>query len=235
MNKSVEFYLKEAESFAGKPHFQPDGSTFTLIPNSELPLKYEQLRDKLEGDESKTTRIAKNWSTATLQMRNTDNRIVSPPQPLCLTDFYTLCQNRYLPPKPSLEDLAHFPPNTLGGAYFQYMCDGKFYEFDKNPATPNSEGEWLMGLLRQTHDFFHLTAEIYHYGWDGGFLVYNNPKSYERDLLVHAEEICIYSFILGQCRLKATIQIVAEWSNNVMKNSSMWVKDAYQLWLEVSL
>ncbi|NEO51754.1 MAG: hypothetical protein F6K54_00810 [Okeania sp. SIO3B5] len=177
-------------------------------------------------------RIAKNWSTTTIQMRNIENRIVPPPQPLCLTDFHTLCQERYLPPKPSPEDLAHFPPNTLGGAYFQYMCDGKFYEFDKNPTTPNSESEWLMGLLRQTHDFFHLMAEIYHYGWDGGFVVYNDPKSYERDLLVHAEEICIYSFILGQCRLKAAIPIVAEWSNTVMKNGSIWVKDAYQLWLE---
>lgn len=229
--KDVQLYLKEAESFAGRPHFHPDGSTFGLTANSELSLKYEQLRDKLVGDESKTTRIAKNWSTVAIQTKNIDNRIVPRPQPLCLADFYTLCRDRYLVPKLSPEDLAHFPPNTLGGAYFQYMCDGRFYEFDKNPKPPNSESEWLMGLLRQTHDFFHLIAEIYHYGWDGGFLVYNDPKCYKRDLVVFAEEISIYAFILGQCRLKDAIPIVSEWSNTVIKSSSMWVKDGYQIWL----
>jgi len=60
-------------------------------------------------------------------------------QPLCLADLNTLCRHRYLVTDLSPNDLAHFPENTLGGAYFQYMNDGKFSEFDKNPMTPDSD------------------------------------------------------------------------------------------------
>ncbi len=129
-------------------------------------------------------------------------------------------------------DLENFPLETLGGAYLQYMCHGGFYEFDKNPMTPDSDLKWFLRLLRQTHDFYHLVTEIYHYSWDGGFIVYNNPKFYERDLLVLSEEMCIYAFIMGQVRLKEVIPIVAQWTNNCLSYSSKWLKDAYQLWLD---
>ena len=232
--KDILFYLKEAESYAGKNHFHPDESTFTLIPASELPLQYEQLRQKLEpqNPQSKPPRIARNWSRIISQIQNGKQSSIPLSQPLCLADINTLCRDRYLVADLSPDDLAHFPENTLGSAYFQYMNDGKFYEFDKNPLTPDSDIKWFMRYLRQTHDFYHLVTEIYHYGWDGGFLIYNNPQHYAQDLLVLCEEMCIYAFIMGQVRLKAVIPIIAEWANTVIASSENWLKDAYPLWLQ---
>ncbi|MDF0552320.1 Coq4 family protein [Kamptonema sp. UHCC 0994] len=232
--KDIEFYLKEAENYAGKNHFNQDGSTFVLVPASELPLQYEQLRQKLaqKNPQSQPPQIPRNWSRIIPQRQNGNESNIPPSQPLCLADINVLCRDRYLVTDLSPDNLAHFPENTLGGAYFQYMNDGRFYEFDKNPMTPDSDIKWLIRLLRQTHDFYHLVTEIYHYDWNGGFLVHNDPQHYTRDMLVLSEEMCIYAFIMGQVRLKAVIPIIAEWANIVIASSEKWLKDAYQLWVD---
>ena len=229
-NKDLQFYLKESESHAGQHHLNVDGSTFSLISSSELSSKYDQLRQKLakQDSQSKLSLIPRNWSTSIPQIPNEEQTPIPVPQPLCLANLGTLCRDRYLVADLSPEDLAYFPINTLGGAYYQYMCHGKFYEFD----TPDSDIKWLIRLHRQTHDFYHLVTEIYHYGWDGGFVVYNNPQCYARDLLVLSEEVCIYAFILGQVRLKAVIPIIAEWANKCISHCSHWLKDGYQLWTD---
>ncbi|NEP02135.1 MAG: hypothetical protein F6K58_26465 [Symploca sp. SIO2E9] len=232
--KDIQFYLKEAESYTGKNQFNVDGSNFSLIPSSELSLKYDQLRQHLtqQNPQTKVFWMPRNWSNTIPQVLNGDQKTIPVAQPLCLAKLDTLCRERYLVADLSPEDLADFPFNTLGGAYFQYMCHGKFYEFDKNPMTPDSDMKWIIRLLRQTHDFYHLTSEIYHYDWDGGFVVYNDPQCYKRDLLVLSEEVCLYAFILGQVRLKAVIPIIAEWANQCISYCSKWLKDAYQLSLK---
>jgi ubiquinone biosynthesis protein Coq4 len=231
--KDIQFYLKEAESYVGKHFVQPDGSIFVMTPPSELQLKYEQLHQKLkrQNPQGKVPRIAKNWSTEIHQVHDGEQKSIPEPQPLCLADINNLCRDRYLMVDLSPEELAHFPPNTLGGAYVQYMCHGKFYEFDKNPMTPDSDIKWFVHLLRQTHDFYHLVTESYHYGSDGGSVVYNDPQLYARNLLVLSEEMCIYAFIMGQVRLKAVIPIVARWANKCIYYCSKRIKDIYQIWL----
>lgn len=231
--KDIRFYLEEAENYAGNNQFNADGSNFSLTPSSELSSKYDQLRQKLtqQNSQTKFPRVARNWSTKISQVLKENQKTLPLPQPLCLANLDTLCRDRYLVVDLSPEDLAHFPLNTLGGSYFQYMCHGNFYEFDKNPITPDSDLKWIIRLLRQTHDFYHLAAEIYHYGWDGGFIIYNDPQYYARDLLVLSEEVCLYAFILGQVRLKEAIPIIAEWANNCISYCSKWLKDAYQLLL----
>ncbi|NER31254.1 MAG: hypothetical protein F6J89_27460 [Symploca sp. SIO1C4] len=231
--KDIECHLKDAEGYAGKNQFNVDGSNFSLIASSELSLKYEQLRQKLiqQRPQKKVPWIPKNWSNTMLQMGNQDQKNIPTPQSFCLTNLDTLCRDRYLVVDLSPEDLAHFPLDTLGGAYFQYMRHGNFYEFDKNPMTPDSDLKWIIRLLRQTHDFYHLVAEIYHYGWDGGFIIYNDPRYYTRDLLVLSEEVCLYAFTLGQVRLKEAIPIIAEWANRCISHCYEWLKDAYQLLL----
>ncbi|MDJ1185665.1 hypothetical protein [Roseofilum casamattae] len=232
-SKEIAFYLHEAKPYAGKNHIQPDGSDLGMVQPSELLLKYEQIRKNVgqPNDPGRVPKIARKWS-ATPTTSSTECRTTIPaPQDLRLRKLDILRRDRYLTTHLCPEDLQYFPFDTLGGAFFQYMCHGEFYEFDKNPKEPESEIEWFMHLLRQTHDFYHLVTEIYHYGWDGGYLAYD-PELYLRDRLVLSEEMCIYAFIMGQVRLKAVIPIVAEWAINAIFYSRQWLKDAYSLWLQ---
>lgn len=230
--KSLQFYLTEAKSYAGENHFNADGSTFALTPPSELPWQYNQLRQKLvrQNLQNKVVQMPRNWSNAIFEQRTKEPKGIVKPRSLRLENLNTLSRDRYVVPDLLSDHLAHFPLKTLGGAYYQYMCHGKFYEFDKNPMLPDSDIKWLLRLLRQTHDFYHLVTEIYHYGWDGGFVVYDDPQCYKRDLLVLLEEMCIHAFILGQVRLKAVIPIMAEWANSAIFDCSQWLTEAYPLW-----
>ena len=230
---NIEVCLNEADAYVGKHDYNSDGSNFLLISHSELPSHYKQLHQKSRQQDSqdKISSISRNWSIESLGIQHKDSLNVEVSPALCLAEINTLRQTRYLVADLSPKNVAHFPLHTLGGAYFQYMCDGKFYEFDKNPLTPNSDIEWFIRLLRQTHDFYHLVGEFYHYGWDGGFLIYKDPQLYERDLLVLAEEMCLYAFMLGQVRLKAVIPIVADWANTSISHCSKWIVNAYPLWL----
>ena len=232
--QNIKAYLEEAQNYVGKNHYNLDGSTFSLTPSSELLSKYDLLRKNLERQDPKhkVSWIPKNWSLEISQLSNGTPKKNPISQHLSLSKIDDLCQDRYLIADLSPEDVAHFPSNTLGGAYFQYMDRGKFYEFDKNPLIPNSDIKWFIRLLRQTHDFYHLITEIYHYGWDGGFLVYDDPQCYERDLLVLSEEMCLHAFLLGQVRLKAVIPTIAEWVNTSLYHCSAWLKEAYPLWLQ---
>ncbi len=202
------------------------------MPDADLPSEYEKLRRKI-GQQNFTGEdpyIARNWSKTKIVTSSETSRINLTPQNLCLSNLNDLCCDRYLVSYLSPEDLVNFPEHTLGGAFFQYMNDGKFYEFDKNPLNPDSDLKWLIRLLRQTHDFYHLASEVYHYGWKGGYLVYNDPRRYEDDLLVMCEEICIYAFMMGQIRLKEVIPIVVDWANNGYLHCETWLKVAYPIW-----
>ncbi|QIZ70922.1 Coq4 family protein [Oxynema aestuarii] len=232
-SQNLDWYLKEAEAYAGTASVQPDGSNFSLTPPSQLSLKYDRLRQHLAQIGSPTT-IAINWSIASskISRNGSSSKFVGVPsaQPLTLIDLDRLYREGYLMKKLSPEDLYQFPVHTLGGAYFQYMCRGKFYEFDKNPTIPRSEIEWLFRSIRQTHDFYHLITEIYHYGWDGGFVMYEKPECYERDRLILTEELCLYGFMMGQVRLQAAVPIVAEWIETGLEEARKWLKEAFPLW-----
>ncbi|NEO84738.1 MAG: hypothetical protein F6J87_10855 [Spirulina sp. SIO3F2] len=240
--KDIDFYLNQATTYAGQNDYNADGSNFSLVPNSEKASYYEELHGKLvqQDFQDKASSMAMNWSIKNLEVQRQvsieykKSLSIDKFIHLCLTDIEILQNERYLVANLSPGGLAHFPKNTLGGAYLQYMCDGKFYEFDKNPLATNSDVEWFIRLLRQTHDFYHLVGEFYHYGWDGGFIVYNDPQCYERDLLVLHEEMYIYAFILGQVHLKSIIPIFAEWVNTSMPHCSRWLTNAYPLWLNTS-
>ena len=196
MLDTKQVYLKEAQKFSGKSQINPDGSTFMITPFSQLRQKFDEMRHKL-GIES-------------LEQRSDRDYWDVNPQPLALTEIEILCDRRYLMQSFTPQDLAHFPSDTLGGAYAQYRFDAKFYSFDKNPLTVNSDITWLIRLLRQTHDFYHIVSEIYHYGWDGGYLVLDDPQQDSRDRLVFSEEFCLMAFRLAQSRLIETIPIITE-------------------------
>ncbi|MEM9542643.1 MAG: hypothetical protein AAGA60_24525 [Cyanobacteria bacterium P01_E01_bin.42] len=197
-----QVYLREARQFSGRSQINPDGSTFMTVPFSQLRHKFDEMRDKLgielcldrRGDRDR-------WS-------------ISHPQLLTLAKIETLCEERYLLPSFTPQNLAHFPVDSLGGAYAQYRFDAKFYSFDKHPLAPDSDQTWSIRLLRQTHDFYHIVSEIYHYGWDGGYLVLDDPQHDSRDRLVFSEEFCLMAFRLAQSRLIETIPIIAELANS---------------------
>ncbi|MGK7925598.1 MAG: Coq4 family protein [Spirulina sp.] len=201
MTDLKQMYLREARQFSGRSQINPDGSTFMVTPFSQLGQKVDELRQKLGLESSFEQQYDRDW----LSIPN--------PQPLALTNIDRLCDRRYLMKPFAPRDLAHFPADTLGGAYVQYRFDAKFYDFDKDPLPTDSEVTWLMRLIRQTHDFYHIVSEIYHYGWDGGYLVFDDPLQDARDRLVFSEEYCVIAFRLAQSRLLETIPIIADLAN----------------------
>ena len=231
----INFFLKETEPYIGKHGYNADGSNFSLVSHSESAKKYSQLEQKFGGlkHTNQSVYIARNWSDLIDNIADSNLSIgkKSSDQNLHLNSLDELSKERYLVAGLSPENLIQYDPNTLGGSYLEYMCDGRFYEFDKKPLVPDSDIKWFLCLMRQTHDFYHLIGEFYHYGWDGGFVAYDNERSYQRDLIVLAEEVCLHAFIMGQTRLENVIPIVAQWCNTSLVHCSKWIRDAHQLWL----
>lgn len=227
----VQKYLLEAEIQVGKNYFNSDKSTFLLVPDSDLEYEYANLRHDLQKNGSDQSHfIARKWSSIAVDKTQPNDNYPLIANSLKLSCIKFLRNNRYLLPDLSPQDLVQFPEKTLGGAYLQYMNDARFYEFDKNPLSPDCDLNWLIRLMRQTHDFYHLVGEFYHYGWEGGYLVYNDPKRFNQDMLVLIEEICIYAFIMGQVRLKEVIPIVADWANHGYGHCASWLNQAYPIW-----
>ncbi|MEM8642131.1 MAG: hypothetical protein AAGG51_25465 [Cyanobacteria bacterium P01_G01_bin.54] len=229
----IDFFLKEAEAYVGTHRCNADGSNFSLILYSEVAEKYSELRQKLKRLNLTHLYVARNWSSLINNIRDHDSSRSEKNtfQNLYLNSLNELCRERYFVANLSPENLIQFPSNTLGGSYLEYMCDGRFYEFDKQPLASNSDVEWFFRLIGKTHDFYHLVGEFYHYGWDGGFITYENERSHQRDLIVLAEEVCLYAFIMGQTRLNNVIPIVAEWCNTSLIHCSEWIKNARRSWL----
>ncbi|WP_197418989.1 MULTISPECIES: Coq4 family protein [unclassified Sphingomonas] len=229
--ENIHKYILEADDYVGKNYFNTDDSTFLLVPDDKLNSWYELLKDKIEQSKSCPLNfVARKWSSIDINRYHWVRRICLEQRELELSTVEQLCRVKYCLPYLSPQDLADLPDSSMGGAYLQYMNDAKFYEFDKNPLSPDSDMKWLIRLMRQTHDFYHLVGEFYHYGWEGGYLVYNDPRCFGHDMLVLIEEICIYAFMMGQVRLKEVIPTVADWANNGYGHCAAWLTQAYPIW-----
>ena len=78
---------------------------------------------------------------------------------LASDDFRRLWEEKYLPSKPDIENLAHLPDGTLGFEYAQHLIRNNLKPDFYPEIEPDSPLTYLILRLRQTHDLWHVLTE----------------------------------------------------------------------------
>ncbi|GAA6623571.1 Coq4 family protein [Scytonema sp. NUACC26] len=69
-----------------------------------------------------------------------------------------LIQERYLAPSPDIETLLNYPEGTLGYAYASYIKSAGFDPNFYRPVKVESEIDYVLLRIRQTHDIWHIVT-----------------------------------------------------------------------------